>query len=216
MPVRIAIKSSLRRLRRVICGRKGVNKRPELAAGAREAASCALVPRAQRERAAVGSGCVGLVAQPLIGGATAGPGQRAVRIGLYRFVEIGDRFLGLVEREVTVGAGEQWFGLLRRQAIGCGEILDRLLMLLFRLTDQAATVERPHIVGIKRQGALEFGERCFVVAGLGENLAVRRIALGVTDAAGADIVGRLRLGLLLRLFLVRSPGSKVERASAKR
>jgi hypothetical protein len=140
---------------------------------------------------------------------------RAVRVGLYRLVEIGDRFLGLVECEVTVGAGQQRLGFLWRQAIGRGEILDRLLMLFLGLTDQAAPVERPHIVGIKRERALEFGERFFVVAGFGENLAVRRVALGVADAAGADIVGRLCLGLLLRLFLVRPLRSQVERAAAK-
>ena len=75
-------------------------------------------------------------------------------------------------------------------------------MFFLGLTDQAAPVERPHVVGIKRQRALELGERFFVVAGFGQRLATRCIALGVTDVARAGIVSRFRLGLRLRLFLV--------------
>jgi hypothetical protein len=96
---------------------------------------------------------------------------------LYRLVEVGGRFPGLVEREVAGRAAEQRLELLRRQAVGRGEILDRLLVLLLALIDQSAAIKGLHVVRIERDRAIEFRE-CFLgLAGPGENLATRGIAL---------------------------------------
>src|SRR6266702_6548692 len=77
-----------------------------LAAGARQAASRGLVLGAQRDGAAIGSGGLGLVAEPLIGLAAGRPRRSAVRVGLHRLVEVGHRFPGLVERKITCRAAE--------------------------------------------------------------------------------------------------------------
>jgi hypothetical protein len=104
---------------------------------------------------------------------------------------------------------------LRRQAVGGGEILDRLLVLFLALIDQPAAVERLDVVRIEGEGAIEFRQRLLVLAGLGEHLAAGGIALRVADATRADIVGRfLRHGL--RLWAVRTPRSQIERAAAQR
>ena len=118
-------------------------------------------------------------------------------------------------REIACRAAQQRLDLLRREAIGRGEIGDRLLVLLLALIDQAAAVERRHVIGVERKRAIEFRE-CFLgLAGLGENLAARGVALRVAGVARADIVGRL-LRELLRLFLIRAPRAQIERAAAER
>jgi len=53
---------------------------------------------------------------------------------------------------------------LRRQAVGRGEIRDRLLVVLLALVDQAAAVERLNIVGIESERAVKFRERFFGLA----------------------------------------------------
>src|SRR6185312_17282791 len=134
------------------------------------------------------------------------PGLRAIRIGLHGFIEIGSGFLGLVDGEVTGRARQQRLGPLRRQAVGRGEIRDRLLVLLVGLINQPAAIQRRHVVGVEWERAVELGQRLFGLAGLGERLAARSVALGVAGALSADRAGRLLLGGL-RLLLVRSPRS---------
>ncbi|KRR01581.1 hypothetical protein CQ12_31115 [Bradyrhizobium jicamae] len=81
--------------------------------------------------------------------------------------------------------------------------------------DQAAAVQGRHVVGIERQRAVEFRQRLFGLPGFDERLAACRVALGIADALSADRAGRL-LFEDLRLFLVRSPRSQVERTAAER
>ena len=180
----------------------------KLAADAHQAASRSFILGMECDRTAIGSGRLGLVAEPLINKAAGCPRLRAVRVGLHRLVEVGGGFLGLVEREVTRRTAQQWVGPLRCQAIGRGEILDRLLVLLLTLIDQAAAVEGLRVVGIERDRAIEFRERFFGLAGFGENLAARGVALCVADAACADIIGRfLRDRLRLSLSDPHDPRS---------
>src|SRR5258708_22367367 len=186
-----------------------------LPAEARQGAARGFVLGADRDRASRGGGGLGLVAEPLVSQAAGGPRRRAVRIGLHRLSEVGGGFLGLVEREVTGRTAQQRLSPLRGQAIGGGEILDCLLVLLFALIDQAAAVQRLRAVGVERERAIEFREGFLGLAGFGQNLAVRGVALRVADAAGADIVGRL-LRDRFRLFTVGSPRSQIERAAGKR
>ena len=88
----------------------------------------------------------------------------------------------LVDGEVAGGARQQRFDPLRRQAVGRGEIRDRLLVLLVGLIDQSAAIQRLHVVGIECERAVEFRQRLFGLAGLGERLAARSVALGVAGA----------------------------------
>ena len=119
--------------------------------------------------------------------------MRTVGIGLHRLVEIGSGFLRLVDGEVAGCTRQQRLDPLRRQAIGRGEIRDRLLMLLVGLIDQAAAVQGRDVVGIEYERAVEFRERFFGLAGFGERLAACSVALCVADALSADRAGRDRV-----------------------
>src|SRR5258708_11661048 len=186
-----------------------------LPAEARRGVGGVVVLGGVRVRVLRGGGGLGFAAERLVSQPAGGPRRRAVRIGLHRLVEVGGGFLGLVEREVTGRTAQQRLSPLRCQAIGGGEILDRLLVLVFALIDQAAAVQRLRVVGVERERAIEFREGFLGLAGFGQNLAVRGVALRVADAAGADIVGRF-LRDRFRLFTVGSPRSQIERAAGKR
>jgi len=73
-----------------------------------------------------------------------------VGVGLRGLVEVGGGFLDLVECEVTDSTAQQRFGPLRRQAVRCRKIIDRKLVLLCTLIEQAAVVQALGIVGIDR------------------------------------------------------------------
>src|ERR1700682_3539466 len=113
---------------------------PGLAADARKAALRGFIPGADADGAAIGAGGLGLVAEAFIGKPPGRPDLRVVRVGLRGLVEVCGSFLDLVQREVTDRAAEQRFGPLRRQAVRRGKIVDRKLMPLFALIEQAATV----------------------------------------------------------------------------
>ena len=95
---------------------------------------------ADADGAAIGAGGLGLVAEAFIGEPPGGPDLRVVRVGLRGLVEVGGGFLYLVQRELTDRAAQQRLGPLRRQAVRRGKIVDRELMPLFALIEQAATV----------------------------------------------------------------------------
>ena len=84
-----------------------------LAADARQAASRGLIRGPQVDGAAVGTGGLGLVAEPLIGKPAGEPDLRVLRIGLHGLVEVGRGFLRLVQCEIADRAREQRPGLLR-------------------------------------------------------------------------------------------------------
>src|SRR5882672_3190159 len=113
---------------------------PGLAADARKAALRGFILGADADRAAIGAGGLGLVAEAFIGKPPGRPDLRVVRVGLRGLVEVGGGFLDLVEREITDRAAKQRFGPLRRQAVRRGKIVDRELVPLFALIEQAATV----------------------------------------------------------------------------
>jgi hypothetical protein len=91
--------------------------------------------------------------------------------------EVGGGLLDLVQRKVADRAARQWFGPLRRQASRRGEIVDRELMLLFSLIEQAAIVQGLGVTGIERDRLVELGECLFGLCGSRQRLASRGIGL---------------------------------------
>src|SRR4029077_5802959 len=94
--------------------------------------------------------------------------------------------------------------------------LDRLLMLLVALIDEAAAVQRLGVVGIDRERLLELGPRFLGLARARQRPAVYGNPLRFADVLGGDLGRWLRDGFRLR-FLVRSqrPRAQIERAAAK-
>ena len=81
------------------------------------------------------------------------------------------------------------------------EILNRLRMPLLALVDQAAAVERLHIIGVERERLLELGHGLIVLAGMDQRLSLGGVALRLLDVGRADFRrwrgGGLRRGLLV-------------------
>src|SRR6202035_375754 len=130
-----------------------------LAADAGKTSSRRFVLRAQIDGAGVGAGGLGLVAETLIGKAPGYPDLRVLRIGLHRLVKIGGRLFGLVQSEVAERAAEQRLGLPRPQTTRCGKIVDRELVLLLALIEQAAIVIRLSVIGTKADRLVEILKR---------------------------------------------------------
>src|SRR6516164_6841713 len=123
---------------------------PGLAADAREARFRRLVLVVDIERLGVGPGGFFLVAETLVSKPAARPGLQALRLHLYRFVEIAGRRFGVVQRQIAERAPDEHIGLLRRQSERRGEVVDRELVLTLRLIEQAAIVVGLGVVGAKR------------------------------------------------------------------
>src|SRR5437762_11117127 len=155
-----------------------------LAADAGEAAFRGLVLGAQADGAGIAAGGLGFVAKPLIGKATGDPGLAVPRIRLHRLVEVGGGLLGFADGEVAERAAEQRLGLLRRQAVGRGEILDGEFMLLFALVEQGAIVIGLGIVGAKADRLVEILQRFAGLLHCLVNHAPAKIGGGVAGIEG--------------------------------
>ena len=78
---------------------------------------------------------------------------------------------------MTGRAGEQRLGALGCQSVRGGEIIDRKLVLLFALIEQAAAIQGLCIVGIESDGLLELRTRLLGFSGSRQRLAARRVGL---------------------------------------